>query len=71
MPDNGLVKESLNATFINRRDWIDKSKSTKISLFAMIEIFPCFTNNSCLQNELSLITEQKTLDEFLGYSSVA
>ena len=56
MPDNGLVKELLNATLVNRRDWIDKSKSTEIRLTAIIEKFPCFTNSSYLLHELSLIT---------------
>jgi hypothetical protein len=54
-PDINHLQELVTATFINRREWINKSPSTDLHLTTILDKFPCFHMNPMLYIELELI----------------
>ncbi len=65
-PDMEHVKLLLEATYLNRREWIKNTSSNDLRLKEVLQQFPAFNNNEFLLNELWLQLSQNCLEAFTG-----
>lgn len=65
-PNITHIKKLLTATHVNRRKWIDGTKSTELRLAIVIEEYPCFYQHEALLHELALLKGIGVITSFPG-----
>lgn len=65
-PDHVHIRLLLGATYLNRREWLQNSPSSKLRLKEVLELYPCFKMPQHLQFELWQIVKKNKSDSFVG-----